>query len=168
MNVKRMCRIALLTAVICVVAPLSIQTGAIPISLATLAVYIAGICLGPRDAVIAVALYLLIGGAGLPVFSGFSRGFAHIAGPTGGYMIGYLPMALLSGLARGKKAGMRWVLLIAATAACYLLGTVWFIVETGTKPLAALSACVIPFLPGDLLKMLVVALPAKRLEAITA
>ena len=88
MNVKRMCRIALLTAVICVVAPLSIQTGAIPISLATLAVYIAGICLGPRDAVIAVALYLLIGGAGLPVFSGFSRGFAHIAGPTGGYMIG--------------------------------------------------------------------------------
>lgn len=167
MNIQKMCRIALLTAVICVVAPLSIPTGAmIPISLATLAVYVAGICLGPRDGVIAVALYLLIGGAGLPVFSGFARGFAHITGPTGGYLIGYLPMALLAGLARGKKAAMRWALLIAATGACYLLGTAWYILQTGTQPLAALSACVVPFLPGDLLKMLVVVLLARRLEAI--
>ena len=60
--------IALMTAVICAVAPLSIPVGAIPISLATLAVYAAGICLGPRDGVIAVALYILLAGAGVPVF----------------------------------------------------------------------------------------------------
>lgn len=166
MSVKKMCRIALMTAVICAVAPLSIPVGAIPISLATLAVYAAGICLGPRDGVIAVALYILLAGAGVPVFSGFRSGFAHLAGATGGYIIGYLPMAVLSGLARGRSLAMRGVFLIAATAACYLLGTVWFIALTGTSVAASLSACVLPFLPGDFLKMLVIALPAKRLEKI--
>ena len=156
MSVKKMCRIALMTAVICAVAPLSIPVGVIPISLATLAVYAAGICLGPRDGVI----------AGVPVFSGFRSGFAHLAGATGGYIIGYLPMAVLSGLARGRSLAMRGVFLIAATAACYLLGTVWFIALTGTSVAASLSACVLPFLPGDFLKMLVIALPAKRLEKI--
>ena len=75
-------------------------------------------------------------------------------------------MAVLSGLARGRSLVMRGVFLVAATAACYLLGTVWFIALTGTSVAASLSACVLPFLPGDFLKMLVIALPAKRLEKI--
>ena len=134
MNVKRMCRIALLTAVICVVAPLSIQTGAIPISLATLAVYIAGICLGPRDAVIAVALYLLIGGAGLPVFSGWQGGLDKILGPTGGYIAGYIPCAIIAGViieVFGKNKIAYPIAMACGTVVLYALGTTWFIAYNG-------------------------------------
>ena len=168
MNVKRMCRIAMMTALLCVISPLSLPIGAIPISLATLGVYFTGICLGSLDGLFAVGLYLLLGIVGVPVFSGYTAGLAHIAGATGGYLVGYLPMAVLSGLARGRSLAVRILFLILATAACYALGTIWFVLLTQSAFAAAMAACVLPFLPGDCLKILAVALPAKRLEKIAS
>ena len=168
MNIKMMCRIALMTAVLCVLSPLSLPVGAIPISLATLAVYAAGICLGPWYGTAAVALYIALGCIGVPVFSGFTSGLAHLSGATGGFLVGYLPMAVLSGLARGRSLAVRILFLILATAACYALGTIWFVLLTQSAFAAAMAACVLPFLPGDCLKILAVALPAKRLEKIAS
>ena len=152
--------IAAAAALICVAGPLSIPAGPVPLSLASFAVYIAGAVLGPKKGTIAVALYLVIGTIGVPVFSGFSGGFQKLAGVTGGYLAGYIPCALLTGLGaeRAVKSGARrWILpaaMAAGTLALYGIGTAWFMAQTGNALGAALSLCVVPFLPGDAAKII--------------
>lgn len=158
MNVRKMCRLALMTALICIAAPLSVPIGPIPISLATLTVYLAGALLGPVDGVIAVALYILLGAVGLPVFSGFGAGIAKLIGVTGGYIIGYLPCAALTGAGAKFWGDRKWVYpvaMVVGTIACYVLGTAWFMVQTGTGLAASMSSCVLPFLPGDAIKIVI-------------
>ena len=152
--------IAAAAALICVAGPLSIPAGPVPLSLASFAVYITGAVLGPKKGTIAVALYLVIGTIGVPVFSGFSGGFQKLAGVTGGYLAGYIPCALLTGLGaeRAVKPGARrWILpaaMAAGTLVLYGIGTAWFMIQTGNALGAALSLCVVPFLPGDAAKII--------------
>ena len=82
MKTKDMTIIAVMAALICVAGPLSIAIGPIPLSLASFAVYLAGAVLGAKRGPLAVAIYLLIGMVGVPVFSGFSGGFQKLAGVT--------------------------------------------------------------------------------------
>ena len=162
MKLNDMTMIAIVASLICVAGPLSIAVGPIPLSLASFAVYLAGAILGKKRGTIAVALYLLIGIIGVPVFSGFSGGFQKIAGVTGGYLIGYLPCAWLSGLGAEYIDGdkrTKWIfpaLMLLGTAVLYTIGTAWFMVQTGKALGGALSLCVVPFLPGDAIKMLCV------------
>ena len=150
---------ALMAALICVAGPLSVSIGPIPLTLATFAVYLAAAVLGSKHGTLAVALYLLIGLVGLPVFSGFSGGFQKRGGVTGGYLIGYLPGSWIGGMGvkPGQAApGSRWRLplfLALGTLAIYVLGTAWFVIQTGNGLVAALSLCVLPFLPGDAIKI---------------
>ena len=158
MKVKDMTLIAVMAALLCVIGPLSIPVGPIPLSLATFAVYLAGAVLGKKRGTAAVALYLLIGMAGLPVFTGFSGGFQKLAGVTGGYLAGYLPCAFLTGLGaeRMEREGRRRILPAAAAAGTVILyaaGTAWFMIQTGNTLGASLSLCVLPFLPGDAVKI---------------
>ena len=169
MKTKDMTLIAVMAALICIAGPLVIPAGPIPLSLATFAVYLAGAVLGKKRGTLAVALYLLIGIIGVPVFSGFSGGFQKLAGVTGGYLAGYLPCAFLSGLgAEGsEKRRRKWILpamMTAGTAVLYALGTAWFMIHTGNAVSAALSLCVIPFLPGDAVKIAAAALLAPTLR----
>ncbi len=166
MKLKDMTLIAVMASLICVAGPLSIAVGPVPLSLASFAVYLAGAVLGKKRGTIAAGLYLLIGMAGLPVFSGFSGGFQKIAGVTGGYLIGYLPCAWFSGLGAeyiGDGGKTKWflpVFLILGTAILYAAGTVWFMMQTGKALGGALALCVVPFLPGDAIKMIAVTLIA--------
>lgn len=147
---------ALMAAVICVLAPLSIPIGPVPISLTNFAVYIALYVLDWKKGTVSYLIYLLLGLVGLPVFSGFTGGIGKLAGPTGGYIIGFIPMAVLAGILI-DKFDKRWIHLvgmIAGTAICYAFGTVWFCLQSGTDAVSALSICVFPFIPGDLIKML--------------
>lgn len=166
MKTKDMTLIAVTAAMICVAGPLSIAVGPIPLSLASFAVYLAGAVTGPKRGTAAVGLYLLIGIAGIPVFSGFGGGFQKLAGPTGGFLLGYLPCAFLSGIGAEKAAETgrgRWFLpamLGAGTLVLYLIGTAWFMVQSGNAPGSALALCVAPFLPGDALKIAAAALLA--------
>ncbi|MBQ6399222.1 MAG: biotin transporter BioY [Clostridia bacterium] len=160
MKTKDMTMIAVMAALICVAGPLSISVGPIPLSLASFAVYLAGAVLGSKRGTAAVALYLLIGMIGLPVFSGFSGGFQKLAGVTGGYLVGYLPCAFLTGLgaerggdATGRARAVLAGMMAAGTAVLYLIGTVWFMIQTGNGLGAALGLCVLPFLPGDAVKI---------------
>ncbi len=89
---------ALLAAVICAVSPWTIPLGPIPLSLASLGVYLAACVLDCKHGVAAVVAYVVIGGVGLPVFSGARGGFGALVGPTGGYIIGYILLALAEGL----------------------------------------------------------------------
>lgn len=176
-TVRNMAFIAVMAALICVAAPFAVpMPGLVPISLATFAVYLAGGLLGAKKGTIAVLIYVLLGAVGLPVFSGGAGGFAKLLGVTGGYIIGYIPCALLSGLFVDlffRKKSLKnltgnvtqrilgWINVIWAvpvgmilgTLACYVFGTAWFMIATGTPLASALMACVVPFLIGDAIKI---------------
>ena len=162
MKTKDLTMTAVMAALICIAGPMTAAVGPVPLSLATFAVYMAGAVLGPKRGTAATALYLLIGIAGVPVFSGFTGGFQKLAGVTGGYLAGYLPCAFLSGLGGEMYGrGRKWllpVLMAAGTAVLYLVGTAWFMIQTGNALGAALSLCVLPFLPGDAAKIAAVTL----------
>ena len=97
-KIKDLSIIALFAAIMCILGPLSIPIGPVPISLTTFAVFLSVYLLGAKKSAISVIIYLLIGLTGLPVFSGFQGGVAKLAGPTGGYIIGYIAAAFLVGL----------------------------------------------------------------------
>ena len=169
---KKLTTIAVLAALICVAGPLSVPVGPIPISLATFAVYLAGAVLGWKRGTAAVAIYLLIGLVGVPVFSGFSGGLQKLAGVTGGYLVGYLPCALITGLGAGDlrrpAPERRWQLplcMVLGTAALYAIGTAWFMLQTKNGLAASMGMCVLPFLPGDAVKIVAATLisaPVRR------
>lgn len=148
-------RTAIIAAVICVLAPLSIPIGPIPVSLTTLVLYLSLYLVGWKLSTLSLITYLAIGMIGLPVFSGFSGGFGRILGPTGGYIVGFLPMVILSGLVIDKCSNriLQFVGLLAGTAVCYAFGTAWYCFEAGATLQAALAACVFPFIPVDLVKI---------------
>ncbi len=156
-NVRKMVYCALFAALIVVFAQLQIPLpGLVPISLATFGVMMAGLLLGWKYGVLAVAVYILLGAVGVPVFAGFKGGVSALLGPTGGYIIGYLPYAALAGLNIRKAQDSFWGrcgLLGLGTLACYTLGTAWFMHVTGRTLAESLSLCVLPFLPGDAVKM---------------
>ena len=152
---------AVFAALICAVAPISVPIGPVPVSLATFAVMLAGFVLGPASGPAAVLIYLLLGTAGVPVFAGWKSGPGVIAGPTGGYLAGYALLALACGLYMllppKLTAGVRkyvWMSAFAAigTALLYAFGTLHFCLQTGTNASAAIGICVLPFIPGDVLK----------------
>jgi biotin transport system substrate-specific component len=138
----------------------------VPIVLQNFFVLLAGLLLPARWAAASVGLYLALGAVGLPVFAAARGGLAHFAGPTGGYLVGFLPAAvvcaLISGGARGEAdagapprgRGLRDATAAGAgTAIIYALGTPWLARVADLEPAAAVAAGVLPFLPGDLLKI---------------
>lgn len=154
-KIYNMVTAAVITAVICVAAPISIPMGPVPISLTTLVLYISLYLLGWKLTSAAAAVYIAIGIAGLPVFSGFSGGLGKIMGPTGGYIVGFIPMVIAAGIIidRYKNRGVHFLGFLLGTAICYTFGTFWFCIQSGTGITEALGLCVIPFIPGDLAKI---------------
>lgn len=156
LSVRETVFVAVMAAVMCVFAPLSIPMGAVPLSLATLVVYLDGALLGKAKGCAAVVVYIFIGLVGVPVFSGFIGGFAAISGITGGYIIGYIPCAFITALFTQHFGGRLWAMAVGmalGTAALYALGTVWYMALTAAEPMAALAACVVPFLAEDAVKI---------------
>lgn len=152
----RLTSCALMAALMCVLCPMSIPIGPIPISLSILIILLTVCILGTKSAFISYTVYLLLGAAGMPVFSGFQGGLAKLTGPTGGYLIGFLPMILIAGFFIKKSNGKLPVTIagmILGTLVAYLFGTVWFVLQTQSAISYALSVCVIPFIPFDLLKL---------------
>ncbi|HEU5351041.1 MAG TPA: biotin transporter BioY [Terracidiphilus sp.] len=131
----------------------------VPLSLQPFGVLLLGLLLSPRMAGISVAAYLAEGALGLPVFApaaGMPNGVAHLLGPTGGYLMAYPAAALLIAFLRRRLPG-RFVSRLAAAAAGDLLilvcGALWLTVATHGSFAAALPLAVVPFLPGDALKV---------------
>lgn len=146
---------ALMAALMCVLCPISIPIGPVPISLLNFIVLLTVYLIGTRASVISFGVYLLLGAAGLPVFTNFQGGLAKMAGPTGGYLIGVLPMIFIAGILLQKSERNLWISLlgmILGIAVEYLFGTAWFLFQTGTTPHYALEMCVYPFIPFDLAK----------------
>ena len=149
---------ALMAAVMCVLGPLTVPIGAVPISLANFVICLTAWLLGPKFGTLSVAVYLCIGLIGVPVFSGYGAGLAKLAGPTGGYLVGYLLLALIGGLFIEKSNGnpvVSGIGLVLGDAACYVLVTAWFVFQMQCELGYALSVCVYPFIALDLAKIVV-------------
>lgn len=162
-RVKDMSFIGMMTAVICVMAPFSIPIpiSPVPVSLTNLALYFAIYILGWKRASICCILYLFIGMAGVPVFSNFSGGPGKLFGPTGGYLIGFLFMVIAAGYLVDKWNKNIWICvlgLVIGTGICYIFGTIWLAYQQHMTFEAALLAGVIPFLPADLVKIVIAAI----------
>ncbi len=165
---------AAFTALIIVGSYISIPVGAVPITLQTLFVLLAGLLAGKRIALTSVGLYLILGAVGLPVFSGGGGGFAHFSGPTGGFLLGLLLMAFISGSASDRIAkiipagekltnGANIALVggaISATIVVYLTGIPFLKMVLGVTMGEAVSIGLIPFITGDLLKLVAAVLLA--------
>ena len=96
-NIQNLTITALMAAIICIMGPVVIPIGMVPMSFANFAIYLTVLLLDKKKAVLSVGIYLLIGFVGLPVFAGFIGGAGKIFGPTGGYLVGYLVMTWISG-----------------------------------------------------------------------
>jgi biotin transport system substrate-specific component len=139
----------------------------IPLNLALLAVFLCGGLLGAKRAALSMLAYLLLGTFGVPVFSAMRSGPGMLLGPTGGFLMGYLAAAFLTGLlsAKAEKDVMGYVLPMGiGLAVCYVFGTAWFMILTKRTFTEALLLCVIPFIPGDALKIAVAAILSSRLK----
>lgn len=158
---------ALMTALTAVCAQIQIPLPMIPISLALFAVHLTGALLGARYGALSMAAYALLGAMGVPVFAGFLSGPAVLFGKTGGYILGYVLCALLVG-ALSRRIGFTWgglcLSMAAGLAVCYAFGTAWFMIVSGMGLATSLSYCVLPFLPGDAVKIALAAFFALRLQ----
>jgi len=158
---------ALFAALICAVAPFALAIGPVPITLATLAIYLAAGTLGWKYGALSVILYILLGAVGLPVFTNFEGGFHKIAGVTGGYILGYIPCALATGLITEvfrEKLWARVFGMVIGTALLYTFGTAWFMLQSGNSLVVSLTLCVIPFLIGDTIKITIACIAAPKLK----
>ena len=147
---------SLMAALIAVGAFIAIPIGPVPIVLQNLFVMLAGLLLGARWGMASVGLYLLAGICGLPVFSGGGAGLGHFFGPTGGYLISYLPAVFIIGLVAEKTTGLiaRTGALVAAHVIIFGLGVTWLKVATGMTFAKAMAVGMFPFLIGDVIKII--------------
>ena len=157
LTIYQMSAIALMTALFCILGPMSIPIGAIPISFTNFVAFLAVYLLGTKLGTLSYLVYLLLGTTGLPVFSSYTGGFAKLIGPTGGYLIGFIFTSVISGIFIKKYHGKALFSILGmglGMLVAYLFGTAWFIMEADCTLWYALTACVFPFLLGDALKIL--------------
>lgn len=145
------------TALLCVMAQISIPVQPIPFTLAVFAVFLIGALLPPRYAFLSVLAYVLLGTFGLPVFAGYKGGPQITTGMTGGFIMAYPVMAFITALSyryikKFKLAALAFGMLLALVI-CYLFGSFWFTVVTGKSFSYAFSVCVYPFILFDCLKI---------------
>src|SRR5699024_7459936 len=165
-DTARIAVLAALIAALTLVPGLYLLGGAVPITLQTLAVTLTGVLLGPRRGLLAVLTYLAMVAVGLPVASGFRGGLGVLAGPTGGFLLGFIPMGLVVGglsawaLRRLRgRVGLTVGLLgagLAGIPALYLVGLPWLALVLGV-PLSTAGTMMAPFLVGDVAKAVVAA-----------
>ncbi|MGN0647933.1 MAG: biotin transporter BioY [Oscillospiraceae bacterium] len=131
----------------------------IPFTLQSFAIFLILLLFEGKRATVSVTVYLLLGAVGLPVFAGMKGGIGVLSGPTGGFLIGFLVMALLdwgiSLICKKRSLVVKVVCLAAEQMVCYLFGSLWYWLYTGSGGLGtAFAVCVLPFLPVDSLKLL--------------
>lgn len=141
-----------LTAQVAIPLPFS----PVPITGQTLAVLLTGFLLGSRRAGVCLAVYLMEGTVGLPVFAGGKAGMMHLLGPTGGYLLGFVPAAMLTGWLAERGWDRKFTNAFAAmglgNVVIYAVGLPWLAYFTGFD--RVLVAGCLPFIPGDLIKTL--------------
>lgn len=175
-EIKSIVLCAFCCALTCVLSVISIPIQPIPITMATIAVYISGVIMGPKYGAISQLVYLLLILIGLPFTSKLIGGASVFAGPTAGFLVGYVPMALVIGLVyryfikkfdnNSAKIFGLVLAMVLGTCICYLFGLIWYMVYSSANIYSAFVVCVLPFLIGDGIKIAFVAIFVPKLEKI--
>lgn len=163
-------RCAVMTALIAVCSWITVPViPEIPFTMQTFAVFFALAFAGGKCGTVSVALYIALGAAGVPVFSGFRGGIGHLAGPTGGYIVGFLASCAVFWMLE-KRSDMSVTIRIASLAlsiiACYALGTAWFMIQTKLPLGVSLVKCVVPYIVPDAVKITLAVFLSSRLKKI--
>ena len=161
--------VAMFAALIAVCSIISIPVGQVPVTLQTFAVCLSAAMLGWKRGTLSVLIYILLGAVGVPVFAGLKGGFGVLAGPTGGYIVGFLLTAFVIGLAAEKWERRALPLVIAmmiGVLLCYTAGTIWFMLITKMHLGESLLLCVVPFLLPDAVKIAAAVLLSNRLSKV--
>ena len=155
-DLRKLVLASLFAALTAVGAFIAIPIGPVPIVLQNLFVMLMGLLLGARWGLAGVAAYLLAGALGLPVFAGGTGGIGRFVGPTGGYLVGYLPSVVIIGWLSARRRPP-WLFdalaVLAGTLVLYLCGVSWLKIVTGMTWGKTLMVGMVPFLPGDIAKM---------------
>ncbi len=168
---QRMIYASFFAALMCVGSYISVPIGPVPIVLNNFFVLLAGLLLGARWGALSVLVYLLVGVIGLPVFAGGKSGLAHLLGPTGGYLVGFVAAAWLTGVIsqRGRHVRRPQLYDIAAVLAgsivVYCIGVPWLHWTTQMSWVKTLMIGCTPFIVGDAVKAAVAVVIAGRLRS---
>lgn len=165
MKTKELTLCAMMTAILCISAVITIPLPftPIPITLQVMVVSMCGVLLGKKNGVITIIIYLLLGMVGLPVFSGMQSGPSVIVGPTGGFMIGFIGAVFFTGFlcekiilntdSHNKVIAKTAMAMLIGLFIIYFIGTIQFMVVMKTGVIPALTQAVLPFIPMDLFKI---------------
>lgn len=159
-TIKQITLIGVMTALLCITGPISIPLPLtlVPISLTTLAIFFCIYVLGWKKALVAYGVYYLLGFVGLPVFSNYSGGVGKAMGPTGGYLIGFVGLIMISGWHIERFSDNRWmhaIGMVTGMLCTYIIGTMWFMYLNQIHLWSGIAMGVLPFVVGDILKILV-------------
>jgi biotin transport system substrate-specific component len=169
MKVKDIPKCAMFAALSAILSQIFIPIGTLPINLTFISIFLAGGILGPALGFLSQLVYVLIGAAGVPVFSGFTGGLGIIAGPTGGFIIGYMLGAATVGFVI-KKLGRSYkgigIALVCGWFVAYTPGVIRFMQVLEVGFIEALPMCLLPYLPGDIAKIFLSGFLIKKLHPI--
>lgn len=160
---------SLFVALISIGAFIAIPIGPVPIVLQNMFVLLAAVLLGPAWGTACVGVYLLIGLAGLPVFAGGTSGIGKLFGPTGGYLLAYLPAVFVTaGISKSlkKKLPGDLIAMVAGSLIVYAIGVPWLKTVTSMTFAKSLTVGMYPFIPGDIIKIIAAAFIAKSIRPI--
>lgn len=171
LTVQDMVLIAVFAALIAVCSFIQISFGPVPFTLQTFGVFVAAGILGLKRGTISVIVYVLLGLIGIPVFAG-AGGPSVIAGPTGGYITGFIFTAIIIGIGTKLiKSSNTWInigitvlFMILGDAVCFVIGTIQFMFVTKSTLSVSLGYCVIPFIIPDLVKIIVATIIVNRMK----
>ncbi len=164
-DLKKLCFAAVFTAMFCVLAPISIPVGPVPVTMLSMFVFFTICVLDYKHALLSYMTYLVLGGIGLPVFSMYQGGFHKLTGPTGGYLFGYIITIVFVGLLKNKSTNkfFKIAIMIFGQIIDYLIGSLWFMLIMNSNIIYTLTVCVLPFVVFDILKIVIASILSKLL-----
>lgn len=157
--------IAMFAAIISIISPINIGVYimGVPATMQTFVIAFSGYFLGGRYAVKSTVVYILVGCMGLPVFSGFKGGVGVLFSVTGGYIIGFIALAALTGMAVNMKSKLKIIVLsFMGLISCHIIGVCWFAFTSGTNMLTAIFTVMLPYIPKDVLSVAAAYMAARQ------
>ncbi|NLP17277.1 MAG: biotin transporter BioY [Clostridiales bacterium] len=178
---KKLIMTGMFTSIISVMSQIIIPIQPIPFSLSFLAIFLTGFLLEPKYAFLSTLTYILLGAFGLPVFAGLKGGLHVLTGMTGGFIVAYPIMALITSISYQLSLRIKSTVfnkniyriviqtfgMIISILICYLMGTLWFSYTSGATIAYSISVCVVPFIAFDLLKILLAVFFGSVLRKVT-
>ncbi len=159
--------VGVFVAITTICAWISIPMVPIPVTLQTIGVFLTASILGTKKGTVSIIIYILLGAVGLPVFSNFTGGIGILISPTGGFLIGFIPTAFITGFITEHLKNNMITNIFALTLGlipCYFLGALWYCIYAKVDIIASILVCVAPFLIGDTVKIFIASILVTKLK----